>query len=136
MEAERKTLKGEEVKGRRCGDIAGGTHDLSGLLGGLNPPEGMRMVWQGGWRQGGELGEDAQSSSEKNLSKVLTQGSPRRLQIWEGSQKGMPRTCSWLSHFFPVPQRPPLVTSAFAEIGISSPHSYHMAPPLLQQLYG
>lgn len=54
MEAERKTLKGEEVKGRRCGDTVHGTRDLRGLLGGFNPPEGMRMVWQGGWRQGGE----------------------------------------------------------------------------------
>lgn len=54
MEAERKTLKGEEVKGRRCGDIVHGTRDLRGLLGGFNPAKGLRMVWQGGWRQGGE----------------------------------------------------------------------------------
>lgn len=44
MEVERKKLKVGgwmgQLKGSRCGNIGGGTQDLSGLLGGLNPPEG------------------------------------------------------------------------------------------------
>lgn len=76
------------MKCSRCGEVGGGTHDVSGFLGGLNPPEGLRMVWTEDWRQGGELKGDNQSGSEKNLSQALTQGSLRRLQSWDGSQKG------------------------------------------------
>lgn len=31
----------KKLKGRRCLDIRGGTHDLRGLSGGLNLPEGL-----------------------------------------------------------------------------------------------
>lgn len=34
----------KKLKGRRCLDIGGGTHDLRGLSGGLNLPEGFRMM--------------------------------------------------------------------------------------------
>lgn len=96
------------MKCSRCGDLGGGTHDVSGLLGGLNPPEGLRTVWTEDWRQGGELKGDNQSGSEKNLSQALTHGSLRRLQSWDGSQKGYVQNLLLVRSILPnAPQRPP-----------------------------
>ena len=54
--------------------MGGGTHDCSGLLGGLRPEEGLRMVWRGDCRQGGELGGDNQPTG---IEPYLSQGSLR-----------------------------------------------------------
>lgn len=88
MDIERK------LKGSSRREVGGGTYHLNGLIGGLDPTEGLSVVCRGDWRQGGELEGNNQSGSEKNLSQVLTQGSLRRLRSWEGSQTGMSRTWS------------------------------------------
>lgn len=114
------------MKGRRCGDIRGGTCDLSGFWGGLHPPEGLRMVGRGDWRQGGELGGDHQSGSE-NLNQALTQGSIRRLQSWEGVQKVCLQPALGKVIFAQCPtETPTQAAPSFVEVGTSStPRPHH-----------
>lgn len=122
------------MKGKRCGDTGARTHDLSGLLGGLNPPEGLRMTLRGDWRQGGEVGGDNPSGSEKNLSQALTQGSLRslrRLQGQEGSQIRPGDDLLVRSILPSVPETPTQAAPSFVEMNTSLLSHVTRAPPLV-----
>lgn len=131
MEFERKKLKAGRSRAGEAGTQWGGTQwggtqDHSGVLGGLKPPEGLRVVQRGDWRQGRGLRGDNQLGSKKNLCQALTQGSLRGPPNWERYQKRCLGPTLGKVIFAQCPtESPPTFLPSFAEMGTSSYPHHH-----------
>lgn len=92
------------------------------------------MTLRGDWRQGGELGGDNPSGSEKNLSQALTQGSLRSLRGLQGQEGSQVRPGDDLlvrSILPSVPETPTQAAPSFVEMNTSLLSHVTGAPPLV-----